>query len=181
MAHVRTAVACAAALLLALPAAHAASLDYSGTTTGGPTFDRPVETLDFLAVAGNGAHYHAYEFSVDTTGFYDFLSVASGGWDNFTVLYGPGFNPAASLSNALVANDDFGFDTGRSGFSHALPAGVRYTFVTTGLDAGVDMGAFANSINGPGAIAPVPEPGTWALLAAGLLLVGARQHRRRGG
>ncbi|GGY80472.1 PEP-CTERM sorting domain-containing protein [Pseudoduganella plicata] len=31
-----------------------------------------------------------------------------------------------------------------------------------------------------GAVSPVPEPGTWAMLATGLLLVGATASRRRG-
>lgn len=179
MTPLRHAVACAAALLFVLPAAQAATLGHTGTTAGGPTFQRPLETLDFVPMTDVPSHYFAYEFSVDTSGFYDFLSVAAG-WDNFTVLYGPGFDPTTPLTAALVANDDFGMTTGMSGFSQGLTAGVRYTFVTTGFDGATDFGAFTNSITGPGAISPVPEPASWALLAAGLLLVASRGRRRTG-
>lgn len=168
-------LALAAALLLAGPAALAATLDYSGTTVGGATFNRPVETLDYVPMADMDT-YSAFEFTVGSTGFYSFLSTAQGGWDNFLVLYAPTFNPGMPLTGALVANDDLGGTTiGQSGFSWGLTAGVRYTLVTTGVAA---SGLFDNSINGPGSIAAVPEPSTYLMLAFGLAAIGYLRRRR---
>ncbi|MEF7612702.1 PEP-CTERM sorting domain-containing protein [Aquincola sp. MAHUQ-54] len=172
--HTMMALAIGAAFLTT--GAQAAMLDFSGTTAGGPTFDRPLETLDFLPLIGEDARYNAFQFTVDTSGFYNFLSTVTG-WDNFTLLYGPGFNAASPLTNALAANDDFGAP-GQSGFSFGLTAGVAYTFVTTGFDGAVDFGAFNNSIAGPGSIAAVPEAGTLAMMAMGLALVGLLRRRR---
>lgn len=157
--------------------AQAAMLDFSGSTAGGLTFDRPIETLDFVSPAGMGARYNAFQFSVDTSGFYNFLSTVSG-WDNFTLLYGPGFNAASPLTNALAANDDFGMNPGVSGFSFGLSAGTTYTFLTTGFDGTADFGAFNNSISGPGNIAAVPEPATVATMMLGLMLIGLLRRRR---
>lgn len=167
-------LALAAALLLAGPAALAATLDYGGTTVGGATFNRPVETLDFVTMTDTA--YSAFEFTVGSTGFYNFLSTAQGGWDNFVLLYGPSFNPTQPLTGALVANDDLGGTTiGQAGFSWGLTAGVRYTFVTTGVG---DSGLFSNSITGPGSIAAVPEPSTYLMLAMGLAAIGYLRRRR---
>lgn len=151
--------------------AHAASLTWTGDTTGGPVFDRPLETLDFLPLAGRNAHYNAFLFTVDTPGEYSFQSTAIGDWDNFTVLYAPSFVPTASLMNALVANDD-NPTVGLSGFSWDLTPGVTYTFVTTGLSAAFDFGAYSNTIDGPGIITEVPEPRVWLLMVIGLAAVG---------
>ncbi len=168
----------AAALLLSTAAA-AALHQYDGDTTGGPTFDRPLETLDFLPVPGQNSNYHALWFTVDTAGVYDFLSTAQG-WDNFTLLYAPAFDPMMPLANALVANDDLG-GVGSSGFSWALNTGVVYTFVTAGFAGGFDFGAFSNSIDGPGVVAVVPEPASaWLMLLGAAALLGLRRQRAAG-
>lgn len=38
---------------------------------------------------------------------------------------------------------------------------------------------FTVGMNGPGGVAPIPEPSTWALIIAGLAVVGGVAHRRR--
>jgi len=57
-------------------------------------------------------------------------------------------------------------------FSNAMSsAGFTITFGPDGFNVGIDNVSFD--------IAPIPEPGTWALLAAGLVLVASRAARQR--
>ena len=172
--------AVAAAALLAVSAVHAGTAEFSGNTTGQATFLRPLETFDAGPVGAAPVNYSPWMFTVDTAGSYDFLSQAVGGWDNFTLLYDQTFSAANPTSGGLVANDDR--DGGpNSGFSWNLAAGTPYVVVTTGFEGGVDFGAFQNAITGPGNVTMVPEPGTWALMAGGLLALVAWRRRQTSG
>jgi hypothetical protein len=144
----------------------AAVYTFDGNTGGAPTYDRLIESLDIVSPIGVDVNYNALGFSVDVSGDYSFASLASGGWDNFTFLYGPSFNPSAPLVAALRGNDDLD-GIGSSGFNFDLTAGARYIFVTTGF-SDIDFGAYSNTISGPGNIVPIPEPATYALMLAGL-------------
>ena len=168
-----------AALLGVTGVAQAATYNYTGNTTGAPTYNRAFFDFSGLSSFGANVNYQALEFTVTATGSYSFLSTATGGWDNFMFLYGPSFNPAAPLVNGLIGNDDFS-GIGTSGFTFSLTAGNSYVAVTTGFEGGVDFGAYANSITGPGNVNVVPEPGTYGLMALGLAVVGfaARRSRR---
>jgi hypothetical protein len=171
--------------LLAFSICSAASLTYSGTTAGGPTWNRPVAGNPPIPPAsgvGTAVPYHVYAFSVDTGGVYSFSSTATSpvNWDNYTFLYETSFNPAIPFTDVLVGNDDV-LNIGLSGFSETLTAGVNYYFITTGFD-NIDAGTFENSIRGPGNINPsldpaVPEPST--ILLSGLGLAAFAWSRRR--
>lgn len=157
-------------------ASQAAITTFSATTAGGPTFNRPLEDLSGLSAVGTAVAYSAYTVSVGTTGEYTF--VTTGAFDTFSLLYGPTFNRTTPLTNALAANDDLVSLT-TSGFAYALNAGASYVLVTTSF-GNTDFGAYTTTIGGPGTIAvsPVPEPAAWALLAAGLAVVGAARRRQ---
>jgi hypothetical protein len=175
-------LALAVASLAAAGAAQAATYNFDGDTTGGPTYNRALagDPPTGLSAVGTDVAYSTFAFSVDTAGSYDFLSTAAG-WDNFTFLYSGSFNPADALSNAIVGNDDL-VTIGISGFSTALATGTTYIYVTTGF-SNTDQGLFSNSITGPGTVAAVPEPESYALMALGLgaIALGRRYAARKAG
>ena len=161
---------------LATPA-QAVDISYSGDTTGAATFRRPVENLNALSDIGTAVHYDAYTFTAGLDGVYSFTT--TGVFDTFALLYGAPFTPAAGLTGLLAANDDLNGDAFNvSGLSYALLGGQSYVYVVTGFDND-EFGTFSSTIKGPD-IAPIPEPGSWALLALGLGLgLGPLALRRR--
>lgn len=158
--------------LLAFSICSAATLSYSGTTAGGPTWNRPIAgnpPVPPISGVGTAVRYDVYAFSVDTDGVYSFSSTATSpaNWDNYTFLYEINFNPANPFANVLIGNDD-NPNVGLSGFSKALTTGLNYYLITTGFGNN-DAGSFTNEIRGPGNINPaVPEPTTCVLSGLGL-------------
>ena len=157
------------AILPIAPSAQAATFTYTGTTIDGPTFNRPVANFSNppTAIAGPGGamvSYSTFSFNVTAPDSYVFQSTAtSANFDNFTVLYQNSFNPADSVANAIIANDD-NPSIGLSGFTTSLNPGINYFLITTGFQ-NTDAGTFSNTIAGtgnvlPGPIAAVPEPAT---------------------
>jgi hypothetical protein len=174
--------------LLAPSPANASTIIYTGTTAGGPTWNRPVANdLDppiELSSDGDAVPYDAHGFTVDTAGLYSLFSAATDpfGWDNYTFLYVTSFDPTNPLQNVVIGNDDDPV-TGSSGFDATLITNTNYFLVTTGF-ADFDAGAFQNTIDllqaetippDPGASAP--EPNTLFLFGAGIVLAGVgRKH-----
>ncbi len=173
-------VAAAAMMFAASP--QAATFTYTGTTTlSDPTFQRPLAGLSGLSGVGTAVHYNAFTFTAGASGNADFLSLATGAWDNFLILYSPSFAPAAGLSNAVAANDDGPppAGIGSAGFSFNLTAGNTYTLVTTGF-GNSDVGSFTNTIvSAVPIITAVPEPGQFAMLGLGLLGVGFASRAKK--
>lgn len=166
-------VAAAAAACLSLPA-QAVIFTFTGDTTGGPTFNRPLEDLSALSAVGTAVHYSSFTFSPSVSGDYTFLT--TGEFDTFLLLYSGSFNPAAALTNAIAANDDLvapPFTT--SGFAATLAAGSTYVLVNTAF-GNTDFGAFSTTIGGPGVVSVVPEPASFGLMALGVLGVALRRR-----
>jgi hypothetical protein len=189
----KLALATTGALFIALGTAApsmAASVQYSGTTVGQSTWNRPIDNganpPTSLSGVGTNVSYSVQEFSVDASGLYNFLSdtVSPTNWDNYLFLYQNSFNPTTPLTNAVIGNDDFNF-IGRSAFNDvSLTAGRSYFLVTTGYNND-SAGSFTNTVSGSGNITlassspasqPVPEPLTiLGSLAAGSFGVALRR------
>lgn len=107
-------------------------------------------------------------------GFYGGSGVGLGtGGDGVSIFDGSGVVQASVSFGASPASAPFAtFDNaaGLNGvaISTLSVAGVNGAFITTS----------GSQIGSPGAIAPIPEPGTCAMLAAGLALLGVASRRR---
>lgn len=179
------ALALAAALLTTTPA-FAASVDFTGDTTGDPTWNRPLTTTTLSGV-GTDVPYEAVGFTVDVSGEYtlDLASFDLNLYDPFLVLYADAFDASAPLDNILATDDDSGPVGANSQIIFSLLAGTSYFAVATGF-ANDDFGAYTLTIDGPGTASNlptgpgvVPEPATWAMMLAGFGIVGHAMRRRK--
>lgn len=156
-------------LLTFSSSANADVYTYSGDITLAPTFLRP-----FGFGLGEEPHYRSFEFAVGQSGIYSLVSITPR-YDGYTYLY-QDFDPRLPLTG-LLAQDDHSISVGRSEITFALKAGTSYTYVNTGWTAS-DKGVFFSTIEGPGAIAAIPEPATYMMLLAGLGLAGFASRRK---
>ncbi|GGC03541.1 PEP-CTERM sorting domain-containing protein [Pseudoduganella buxea] len=157
--------------------AQASIYTYTGDTTGGPTYNRPLEDLSDVSGIGTDVNYSTFTFTVDTSGEYSFLQTTDQ-YDGVLYIYENSFNPADPLTNALGGSDDL-VAPWTSGFAGPLDAGISYVLVTTSFYNG-DAGAFSVTISGPGlvTVSAVPEPSTYLMLALGLAAIGYTQRRK---
>lgn len=116
---------------------------FSGTTTGGPTWQRP-STLGTgasgscaLSTSANAVAYRSIPITVTAGGQYEILA-AWQGFDGFLYLYRGAFNPTDQCLNLIGLNDDFG--------------GIAASRILIDLDPGsyvIVATAFSNTGAGP--------------------------------
>lgn len=161
-------------LLVAVVATSLSSLSaaqtFAGTTTGAPTWNRPLGGTppSGLSAVGTAVPYQSTLLSVSTTGSYQFnMNAVADAWDTFAFLYTDPFNAATPLTNVLTGDDDAG-PLSNSQFTINLTAGTQYAFVGTGF-ANTDFGDYNLTVVGPGTatFGAVPEPASMTALAVG--------------
>jgi PEP-CTERM motif len=162
--------------------AFAGTTVFTGNTTGGPTYNRPLSGFPptNLSGVGTAVRYVVNPFTVSTSGAYNFLNL--GTYDTYLGIHNVLFNPLNALQNAVAYNDDFGGSLSSGFTALTLTAGVSYFAVSSGF-SNSDFGAFTLTISGPGNItggglSAVPEPAAWAMMIAGFGFVGAAMRRR---
>lgn len=156
-----------ATLVIAAGGALAQSQSYSGTTVGGPLWNRPIGAGPSISGLGP-VNYHAETLNL-IPGVYDFSSLQDGGWDGYLHVYAGGFDANNQLVGLLAGDDDGNGGIGTSDIEGLNLAGGTYVVVTSGFQAG-DAGTFTNTIT------LVPTPASAALLGLGGL---AAIRRRR--
>jgi hypothetical protein len=176
------AFAFAATPALVVSPALAGTTVFTGDTTGGPTYNRPLggRPPTTLSGVGTAVRYVVTPFTVSVSGNYNFLN--SSVHDSYLGVHRNLFNPATPLLNALAYDDDSGPGSDSAITALGLLAGVSYFAVSSGF-ANTDFGRFTLTIDGPGNIigsgGGVPEPATWAMLIFGFAAIGAALRRRR--
>ena len=129
-----------------------------GTTSGGPTWQRPDANGSLppntLSGVGTAVAYSVTRLTVAFGGVYTFqcTALSPSHWDNYTFLYRNSFNPGTPLTNVVVGNDD-NPTIGISGFTVPLASGT-YFFVVSGYANGF-AGDWTVTVMG-GAIVAVP-------------------------
>ncbi|MBZ8142521.1 PEP-CTERM sorting domain-containing protein [Rubrivivax gelatinosus] len=138
------------------PAAEMIAL--STATTKTLSFSRPVDNLFFAVVSLNG---NGYQFDHD----FEVVSTGCGYW-------GCGGLEKVDLGNgSFQANSTGGEPHGVIRFTGAVSS-ITWTSLTDEYWNGFTVGTYG--------LAPVPEPATALMAAAGLVLLGAAARRRRG-
>lgn len=155
---------------------------FTGNTTGGPTYNRPItgRPATILSGVGTAVRYVVTPFTVTQSGNYNFLN--SSIHDSYLGVHRNAFNPGNGLLNNLAYDDDSGPGSDSLISGLALLSGVSYFAVSSGF-ANTDFGAFRLTVDGPGNIIGggprVPEPATWAMFIFGFAGIGAALRRRR--
>jgi len=129
----------------------------TGTTSGGPLWDRPF----FIAgISGLGpVSYHAMQFVPAVPGRYTFLSEVVN-QDNFTFIYQDDFDPSDPLANLLdygLGNGSApnGTSAGTSLIDVLLRPNRTYTYVTSQWASFRPAVPFTTTVTGPGSIVAV--------------------------
>ena len=128
---------------------------YTENTQQGNSWNRP---FFITGISGLGpVDYHVLEFTVETSGLYDFASVLASGNDHWTCLYIDSFNDAQPLGNLHeygLGNGFSQFDVprGESRFTQLLLEDTTYYWVTSQWSSFAAFSDFDNTITGPGQI-----------------------------
>lgn len=166
----------AAVVLLAFAGAHAHATTFNLGTLNG------IRIVGDSFASRAGSFTDLYNFNVGSASNFSGVAIAL----NFNIPFLPGieFNIrdfSISLtdgSTGTVYTDNNGSD----GFSLSalIGPGATHTFAVNGFVNGSWGGAYAAALTvSPAAVSPIPEPGTYALMLAGLGVVGFMASRRR--
>ncbi len=142
--------------------------NFSGDTTGGPTFNRPFASFNGLSTSGTDVPYEVTPVFVEEDGTYTVNTATESGYDGFVLLYDAnGLDPLNPLANGITGDDDGPSGTADSEFSFDFVADTQYFIVQTGF-GNSDFGTYTGTVTGPGAatFALIPEPASLGLLAA---------------
>ena len=144
-----------------------------------PSFIRPGRSF-------GDYRYSSFGFSVSATGSYQ-LTTQAPTYDGYLFLYTGSFDAGNPGNNLLSSNDDAGGYMSSS-LSTILSAGVNYYAVNTTYSVASSNANFypnaaglSLTISGPGNVTPlaaVPEPETYAMLLAGLGMMGFVARRK---
>jgi hypothetical protein len=139
---------------------------YSGDTSVGDTFNRPVANGDAppnsLSPDADAVGYDAFSFEVTTPELYNLeIAATDFGFFSYLFLYQTSFDPAAPLTNVLLGESNG--DT-TSGFTAPLLSDTVYIAVATGF-SNFDDGPYTGEI-----VEIVPEPSTFFLISASVLM-----------
>jgi hypothetical protein len=132
---------------------------FSGNTTGAPTYHRTDEgnPPSSLSSFATDVPYLVFKVDIPASGSYNF-EIASN-YDAFSTLYVSVFNPyppIGPLDSAIIANDDKGGTTSRTGFDGVeLNAGTVCYLVVSGYSNG-SAGTFSGTISGAGLATVTP-------------------------
>lgn len=180
----RLAVQLAASLALSAGFASAAHADdytvfglissESGTQLTG-SFSQAIAAGDFtLTVYAEGATEYDQLFSAAAGAGISFSGLTVSVWSTDT-NGNDVFTPVSLASSSVTP-------TGISTTAYDQSASfLLYTITGTASAAGTISGTVLDDTNFTVATAPVPEPGTWALMAGGLGLIGLLRGRKRHG
>jgi len=138
------------------------TVNYSGDTTGGPTWGRPYTVGDgtsgscSVSTSGDAVPYNAQEFHVDTTGLYTMTATWTG-FDGYLHLYEVSFDPLDQCVNLIALDDDFNDTSDSQILDETLTAGVQYILIANGFH-NYDFGPYDITISGVGnpALGTVP-------------------------
>ena len=118
---------------------------YTGTTAGGPEWDRPGQDPSNCIPSGYLVRYSDQPFFVAADGICDIDSQQE--YDGYLHVYEISWDPLDQCTNLIAADDDGDGGIGTSNiYGLGVTAGVTYWVVTSGYYTG-DEGSFSNTIS----------------------------------
>jgi len=145
------------ALVLFGPA-QANTVNFSGDTSGQPTWHRTIDDCGALSFVGTAVNYQTQFFTVSSNDSCN-LAMNSNTFDTYLHLYAAPFDPTNQANNCIASKDGGGPILNSLIPNQPLVAGQTYVYVASGWSNG-DAGAFDASISCPNATVRLLQPPT---------------------